>query len=116
MVMGTIWHSLLAQVRYVISSMNKGFHSPVFLGVSHPSVSHPGLYLSFPHTNKLTSGWIHICKDIKQFYGFTSPLNGLGQTCFQCMHYEHVTYHGAFSDLAVVLSAVQDKNLKKISM
>lgn len=28
------------------------------------------------------------------------------------MHYEHVTYHGAFSDLAVVLSAVQDK-LKK---
>lgn len=112
MVMGTIWHSLLAQVRYVIIAKQheQGFSLSCFSWcVSHSSVSHPGLYLSFPHTNKLMSGWIHICKDIKQFYGFTSPLNGLGQTCFQCMHYEHVTYHGAFSDLAVVLSAVQDK-------
>lgn len=81
--MGTIWHSLLARVRslwLLPNGMNKGSRSPSSPGVSlapSPSVSHPALYLSFLHTNKLMSGWIHICKDIQQFYGFPSPVNGL---------------------------------------
>ena len=46
---------------------------------SPPPFSHRAPYLSFLHTNKLTSGWIHIYKDVQQFDSVASLLNGLRQ-------------------------------------
>lgn len=59
------------------------------------------------HTNKLVSGWIHICKDEQRFYGLVSPVNGL-ETNVRGSHFTTNTV--AVFYVTVALSEVQKKN------